>query len=62
MAKTFTLLKSDLSVNPDEVMNYAAQELNQEPSQGVVDAILRYSQSLEIRKSKFVGTVETVSN
>lgn len=62
MAKTFTLSNSDLSVQADELMNYAQEEYQFEPSQGVVDSILRYSQSLEIRKSKFVGTVETVSN
>lgn len=62
MAKTFTLTNSDLIVQADELMNYAQDEYQFEPSQGVVDSILRYSQSLEIRKSKFVGTVETVSN
>lgn len=62
MAKTFTLSQSDLSVKPDEVMNYVEEDFRFEPSQGVVDAILRYSQSLEVRKSKMVGVVETVSN
>jgi hypothetical protein len=62
MAKTFTLSKSDLSVQADELMSYAGEDFKYEPSQGVVEALLRYSQSLEIRKSKFVGTVETVSN
>ena len=62
MAKTFTLSKSDFSVQADELMSYAGEEFKHEPSQGVIDAILRYSQSLEIRKSKFVGLVETVSN
>jgi hypothetical protein len=62
MAKTFTLTNSDLSVQADELMNYAQDEFQFEPSQAVVDSILRYSQSLEIRKSKFVGAVETVAN
>lgn len=62
MAKTFTLSKSDLSVQADELMSYAGEEFKYEASQGVIDAILRYSQSLEIRKSKLVGLVETVSN
>lgn len=43
-------------------MSYAGEEFKYEASQGVIDAILRYSQSLEIRKSKLVGLVETVSN
>ena len=62
MAKTFTLSHSDLSVQADELMNYAQEEYQFEPSQGVVDSILRYSQSLEVRKSNYVGLVETVSN
>lgn len=62
MAKTFTLSHSDLSAKPDELMSYVQEEFRFEPSQGVVDSILRYSQSLEVRKSKFVGMVETVSN
>lgn len=62
MAKTFTRSNSDLSVKPEELMNYAEEDFRYEPSKGVVDSILRYSQSLEVRKSKFVGTVETVAN
>lgn len=62
MAKTFTLPHSDLSVQADELMNYAQEEYQFEPSQGVVDSILRYSQSLEVRKSKYTGLIETVSN
>ena len=62
MAKTFTLSHSDLSVKPDELMNYVQEDFGYEPSKGVVDSILRYSQSLDVRKSKFVGLVETVSN
>jgi len=62
MAKTFTLSHSDLSVQADELMNYAQEEYQFEPSQGVVDSILRYSQSLEVRKSKYTGLIETVSN
>lgn len=62
MAKTFTLSHSDLSVQADELMNYAQEEYQFEPSQGVVDSILRYSQSLEVRKSTYMGLIETVSN
>lgn len=62
MAKTFTLSHPELSIKPEELMNYAQEDFRYEPSQGVVDSILRYSQSLEIRKSKLVGLVETVSN
>ena len=62
MAKTFTQVNSDLSVKADELMSYAEEDFKYEASQGVIDRILRYSQSLEIRKSKVVGTVETVTN
>lgn len=62
MAKTSTLPHSELSVRPDELMSYAEEDFRYEPSQGVVDSILRYSQSLEVRKSKMVGVVETVAN
>ncbi len=62
MAKTFTLSHSDLSVKPEELMNFVEEEFRFDVSQGVVDSILRYSQSLEVRKSTYMGLIETVSN
>ncbi len=62
MARTFTLLHSDITVKSDELINYVEEDFGFEPSQHVVDSILRYSQSLEVRKSMYTGLIETVAN
>lgn len=62
MPKTFTLSRTELSVKPEELMSFVEGDFKFEPSQSVVDTILRYSQSLEIRKSSYVGFIESVCN
>jgi len=62
MPKTSTLKNADLSIKPEELMSFVQEDFKFEPSQHVVDAILRYSQSLEIRKSSYVGLIESVCN
>lgn len=62
MARTFTQLHSDITVKSEELINYVEEDFGFEPSQAVVDSILRYSQSYEVRESKMVGLIETVSN
>lgn len=62
MAKIFTQLHSDITVKSEELKNYVEEDFGFEPSQQVVDSILRYSQSLEVRKSKYTGLIETVAN
>jgi hypothetical protein len=62
MPKTSTLLHPELSVKPEELMNFVEEDFKFEPSQHIVDTILRYSQSLEIRKSSYTGLIENVCN
>lgn len=62
MARTFTQLHSDITVKSEELINYVEEDFGFEPSQAVVDSILRYSQSYEVRNSTMVGLIETVSN
>jgi hypothetical protein len=62
MAKTSTRLHPELNVKPEELISYVQEDYKFEASQSIIDSILRYSQSLDVRKSKMVGIIETVSN
>ncbi|GAB4136281.1 MAG: hypothetical protein Fur0041_10750 [Bacteroidia bacterium] len=46
----------------EDIINFAAGEFNEEPGQHVIDALLRYSRSLQVKKSASVGFIETVGN
>lgn len=62
MAKTSTRLHPELNVKPEELISYVQEDYKFEAPKSIIDSILRYSMSLEVRKSKIVGTIETVSN
>jgi hypothetical protein len=62
MAKTSTRLHPELNVKPEELISYVQEDYKFEAPKSVIDSILRYSQSLDIRKSKMVGSIETVAN
>jgi hypothetical protein len=62
MDKTSTRLHPELNVKPEELISYVQEDYKFEASQSIIDSILRYSQSLDVRKSKMVGIIETVSN
>lgn len=62
MAKTSTRLHPELNVKPEELISYVQEDYKFEAPKSIIDSILRYSKSLEVRKSKIVGTIESVSN
>lgn len=62
MAKTSTRLHPDLNVKPEELISYVQEDYKFEAPKSIIDSLLSYSKSLEVRKSKIVGTIETVSN
>jgi len=62
MQKTSTSDVMDLSINSDELFRFAEENLPAEPRQHVIDTLLRFSRSLEIRPSVHVGQTETVNN
>ena len=62
MAKTSTLDIMNLSIDSDDLFRFAEEEFSAEPRQQVIDTLLRFSRSLEIRPSSLVGQIETVSN
>ena len=62
MAKTSTLDIMNLSIDSEDLFRFAEEEFSAEPRQHVIDTLLRYSRSLEIRPSSLAGQVEIVSN
>ncbi len=62
MNKTSTLNMMNLGIDSEDLFRYGNEEYNEEPSQNVIDNLLRFSRSLEIRPSKMVGQIESVTN
>lgn len=62
MNKTSTLEIMKLPIDSFELLRYVQENENEEPGTHVVDALLRYSRSLEIRPSEYVGQLEMVQN
>lgn len=62
MNKTSTLKSINLSVNSEDLLHYASGEQQDEPRQHIVDSLLRFSRSLEVKTSKLVGEIESVTN
>ena len=52
----------NLGIDSEDLFRYGNEEYNEEPSQNVIDNLLRFSRSLEIRPSKMVGQIESVTN
>lgn len=62
MNKTSTLKIMNLGINSEELLHFANGEKQEEPRQHVIDSLLRFSRSLEVKPSKMVGKIESVSN
>ncbi len=61
MTRTFT---SNLNETAIKSAKDRADQLPQfaEPSKNVIDNILNFSKNLEVKKSKFVDTIETIKS
>lgn len=66
MLKNITLEElAEFTQNESQILaelGLAKEEVIEIPSQHVVDSVLNYSKALSIRKSKIVGTIESVLN
>jgi hypothetical protein len=62
MNKTSTLKIMNLGINSEDLLHFANGEQQEEPRQHVIDSLLRFSRSLEIKPSKMVGKIESVTN
>jgi hypothetical protein len=62
MNKTSTPKIMNLGINSEDLFHYASGEAQDEPRQHVVDNLLRFSKSLEVKSSKLVGKIENVTN
>jgi hypothetical protein len=62
MNKTSTLKIMDLRINSEDLLHFANGEQQEEPRQHVIDNLLRFSRSLEVKPSKMVGKIENVTN
>ncbi len=51
-----------LGIDSEDLLRYAAEEHNEEPRRHVIDSLLRYSRSFEIRPSSMIGSIESVTN
>lgn len=51
-----------LGIDSEDLLRYAEEEYNEEPRRHVIDSLLRYSRSLEIRPSSMIGSIESVTN
>ena len=61
MTRTFTSNLNETAIksakdHEDQLPNFA------EPSKNVIDNILNFSKNLEVKKSKFVDTIETIKS
>ncbi|MBI3510086.1 MAG: hypothetical protein HY064_05445 [Bacteroidetes bacterium] len=67
MIKTTTTEIMNLGIDSEDLLRYANEDPStssgpQEPRQHVIDALLRFSRSLEIKRSATIGTIEHVTN
>ncbi|CAN5739480.1 hypothetical protein BH11BAC7_BH11BAC7_09990 [soil metagenome] len=62
MNKTSTPEIMNLGINSEDLLHYASGETQDEPRQHVVESLLRFSRSLEVKTSKLVGKIESVTN
>jgi hypothetical protein len=62
MNKTTTLEMMNLGIDSEDLFRYGNEEYNEEPGQHVIDNLLRFSKSLEVRSSKMIGQIESVTN
>ncbi|CAN5428107.1 hypothetical protein BH11BAC1_BH11BAC1_29970 [soil metagenome] len=62
MIKNSTLKIMNLGINSEDLLRYSNGEQLEEPRQHVIDNLLRFSKSLEVKSSEMIGKIETVSN
>jgi hypothetical protein len=62
MVKTFTLENLMLQVESEDLFKMATNDSDSEPRQQVIDVLLRYSRSLEVNKSSYLGHIEQTNN
>ena len=62
MIKTTTPEIINLNIDSEDLLRYGNEEPTLEPGKHVIDALLRFSRSLEIKRSTMVGTIESVAN
>jgi hypothetical protein len=62
MVKTFTLENLMLQVESEDLFKMATNEGDYEPRQHVIDVLLRYSRSLEVNKSSYLGNIQQTNN
>lgn len=62
MVKTFTLENLMLQVESEDLFKMATNEGDNEPRQHVIDVLLRYSRSLDVNKSSYLGHIEQTNN
>jgi hypothetical protein len=52
----------NLGINSEDLLHFANGEKQDEPRQHVIDNLLRFSRSLEVKNSSLVGKIESVTN
>jgi hypothetical protein len=62
MNKTSTSDVFEISMNSEDLFRFAEENFSDEPGQHVIDSLLRYSRSLEIRPSQLIGQIESIKN
>ncbi|MCU0432997.1 MAG: hypothetical protein MUC87_06050 [Bacteroidia bacterium] len=62
MNKTSTLEFNCLPIDNAELLRFAEDNASEEPRDYVIDALLRFSRSLEVRNSDITGKTEFIYN
>jgi hypothetical protein len=62
MNKTATQDFLNLPIDSAELLSYAEENSNHEPGDHVIDSLLRFSRSFEVRNSELTGKVEFIFN
>lgn len=52
----------NLGIDSEDLFRFSNEEHNEEPRQHIIDNLLRFSRSLEVKSSKMVGKIESVKN
>jgi hypothetical protein len=62
MDKTSTLDNMSISINNTDLARFAAEDYPYDPGDQLVNRLLRYSRSLEVKNSKLIDCIENVLN
>ncbi|MCX6311991.1 MAG: hypothetical protein NT084_10205 [Bacteroidetes bacterium] len=52
----------NLGIDSEDLFRFSNEEHKEEPRQHIIDSLLRFSRSLEVKSSKMVGKIESVKN